>query len=172
MLHPAPDAFGRLAERVARLIGTARFLAGQSLIIAIWLGVNAGHTPLRFDKYPFSFLTLILSLQAAYAAPLILLAQNRQEDRDRVVAAEDRDAGKQLRADTDYISVELASLRNSQGHFVTRDYLDAALARQLQQLLDRLPSASTTPATEQIDRSRVPDATPSRAWPPAQYWCR
>ncbi|MGF7237746.1 MAG: DUF1003 domain-containing protein, partial [Frankia sp.] len=78
-----PDAFGRIAERIARFIGTARFLVAQSIVIIIWVTYNfAVPSRLRFDNYPFIFLTLALSLQAAYAAPLILLAQNRQDDRD------------------------------------------------------------------------------------------
>ena len=80
------DAFGRLSERIARFLGTGQFLVWMSLTILFWVGWNiVAPTSLRFDEYPFIFLTLILSLQASYAAPLILLAQNRQESRDKVV---------------------------------------------------------------------------------------
>src|SRR5215831_3448515 len=98
--QPQPDAFGRFAERIARFIGTARFLVWQSFVIVAWVAWNAVLPGgLRFDKYPFIFLTLALSLQAAYAAPLILLAQNRQDQRDKVVAEQDRQANARAHAD-------------------------------------------------------------------------
>ncbi|MDQ1723846.1 MAG: hypothetical protein QOG52_874, partial [Frankiaceae bacterium] len=84
------DAFGKLSERVARFIGTGKFLIYMTVFVTVWVTWNvAMPRDLRFDKFPFIFLTLALSLQASYAAPLILLAQNRQADRDRVGQQED-----------------------------------------------------------------------------------
>jgi uncharacterized membrane protein len=108
--HYDPEAFGRLSERIARFIGTARFLVYMTVFIAVWLGWNI-LTPWKFDPYPFIFLTLMLSLQASYSAPLILLAQNRQADRDRVQGEQDRQAAERNRADLEYITRELAALR-------------------------------------------------------------
>ncbi len=110
--HYDPEAFGRLSERIARFIGTARFLVYMTVFISVWLGWNI-LTPWKFDPYPFIFLTLMLSLQASYSAPLILLAQNRQADRDRVQGEQDRQAAERNRADLEYITRELAALRLS-----------------------------------------------------------
>ena len=85
--HYDPDAFGKVSEQIARFLGTARFLVYMTVFIVFWVGINV--TPIAFDPYTFTFLTLLLSLQASYAAPLILLAQNRQADRDRVSLDED-----------------------------------------------------------------------------------
>ena len=95
--HYDPDAFGRISERIARFLGTARFLVYMTVFIVVWIGLNI--TPIAFDPYTFTFLTLLLSLQASYAAPLILLAQNRQADRDRVALEEDRATSQRLQAD-------------------------------------------------------------------------
>lgn len=118
------DAFGRLSERIARFLGTGRFLVYQSAFIALWIVFNIVlPSSDRFDGYPFQFLTLILSLQAAYAAPLILLAQNRQDDRDRVNLEQDRQQSGQQLADTDFVARELAAVRLALGDVVTRDFL-------------------------------------------------
>ena len=105
-------------------MGTARFLVGMTLIIIVWVLWNLPFGPPRprFDEYPFIFLTLILSLQASYAAPLILLAQNRQEARDRVALDQDREQAAQSRADMDFLAREIAGLRMSVGELATRDY--------------------------------------------------
>ena len=103
-----PDAFGQFAEGVARFIGTARFLVFQSGVIVVWISVN---TFVPFDGSQLQLLTLLLSLQAAYAAPLILLAQNRQEQRDRVQVETDRDINARTQADTEFLARELASVR-------------------------------------------------------------
>ncbi|HEY9523251.1 MAG TPA: DUF1003 domain-containing protein [Thermopolyspora sp.] len=108
--HYDPEAFGRLSERIARFLGTARFIVYMTGVILLWVGWNI-FSPWRFDPYPFIFLTLMLSVQASYAAPLILLAQNRQADRDRVQNEEDRRTAERNRADLEYISRELAALR-------------------------------------------------------------
>jgi uncharacterized membrane protein len=124
------DAFGRLTERVARFLGTGRYLVVQSIIIVMWLVYNtAAPKHLRFDPYPLQFLTLILSLQAAYSAPLILLAQNRQDDRDRVNLEADRDEARQSKADLEYLARELASIRMALGEVATRDFLRSELGR-------------------------------------------
>ncbi len=127
-----PDAFGRLAELVARYLGTARFLVIQTGLITVWMVLNQVPAT-TFDGYPFPFLTLILSLQAAYAAPLILLAQNRQDDRDRANMVEDRNqAGRNLE-DTEFLARELAEVRIALGEVVTRDFLRAELRELLEE---------------------------------------
>jgi uncharacterized membrane protein len=124
----APDAetFGRMSERIARFLGTSRFLVYLTLFCAVWLLWNT-LTPRdwQFDAQAthFTLLTLILSLQASYAAPLILLAQNRQADRDRVSMEEDRAQNQRLQADVEYLTRELASLRLAIGDVATRDFL-------------------------------------------------
>jgi uncharacterized membrane protein len=131
------DAFGKFAEGFARFMGTARFLAWMTVIIVLWVIWNApiGPPRPRFDEYPFIFLTLILSLQASYAAPLILLAQNRTEARDRVALDRDRAQAAQSRADMDFLAREIASLRMSVGELATRDYLRSELKSELRSIL-------------------------------------
>jgi uncharacterized membrane protein len=118
------EAFGRLSEKFARFLGTARFLVYMTVFVLSWVLWNTlAPADLRFDEFPFIFLTLILSLQASYAAPLILLAQNRQADRDRITLNEDRAQNARSIADTEYLTRELASLRIALGDVATRDYL-------------------------------------------------
>jgi len=118
------DTAGRVSERVARFLGSWRFLGYMTFVVFSWLLWNiSAPSDFRVDAYPFLFLTLALSLQASYAAPLILLAQNRQADRDRVRFQEDRDQTERLLADTDFLTREIASLRLALGEVVTRDYL-------------------------------------------------
>ena len=120
---------------MARFLGSWRFIAWMSLMIAAWVIYNiVGTDPV--DPYPFIFLTLLLSLQASYAAPLILLAQNRQDDRDRVQIKEDRERTERLIADTEYLARELAALRIGLGEVVTRDYLRRELRALLEDLED------------------------------------
>ena len=134
-----PEAFGRMSERFARFLGTARFLVYMTIFIAFWIIWNfAAPTSLRFDDYPFIFLTLILSMQASYAAPLILLAQNRQADRDRIQANEDRDRDDRNITDTEYLARELASLRTAIGDVATRDYLRTEIGDAMEDLLMKL----------------------------------
>ena len=124
------DTFGVFAEQFARFMGTATFLIYMTLFVAVWVLWNvAAPSALRFDEFPFIFLTLMLSLQASYAAPLILLAQNRQADRDRVQAEEDRSRAAATRADTEYLARELASLRVAVGELATRDFIRGELNR-------------------------------------------
>jgi uncharacterized membrane protein len=131
----SPDAFGRFAEDFARYMGTASFLMFMTVFVIFWVIWNL--TPWSFDGYPFIFLTLVLSLQASYAAPLILLAQNRQEARDRVIAEQDRRVAAQAQADTEFLAREIASLRMALGEVATRDFLRSELRSLLSDLEDR-----------------------------------
>jgi uncharacterized membrane protein len=132
-----PEAFGRLSEAIARFMGTARFLVYMTVFIIAWIGWNTlAPASLRFDPYTFTFLTLILSLQASYAAPLILLAQNRQADRDRLTMEEDRRRAAMQKADTEYLAREIASLRIAVGEVATRDFLRSELSRLAEELDD------------------------------------
>ncbi|MFI2238991.1 DUF1003 domain-containing protein [Streptomyces chrestomyceticus] len=130
-----PEAFGRLSEKIARFLGTGRFIVWMTVIIVVWIIWNVaapGH--LRFDNYPFIFLTLMLSLQASYAAPLILLAQNRQDDRDRVTREQDRKQNERAIADTEYLTREVAALRLGLGEVATRDWIRSELQDLLKEL--------------------------------------
>ena len=137
------DAFGAFAEGFARFMGTARFLAWMTVIVVVWVlwNIPAGFDRPRFDPFPFIFLTLVLSLQASYAAPLILLAQNRQEARDRVGLDADRHQAAQNRADMDFLAREIASLRMSVGELATRDYVRSELRAELRTMLAELDAA-------------------------------
>jgi uncharacterized membrane protein len=129
VLRLDPDAVGRFAEAIARFLGTGRFLAVQTVIVIVWIMLNVFAVRLQWDPYPFILLNLAFSTQAAYAAPLILLAQNRQADRDRVQAEEDRARAAQTRADTEYLARELAALRVAIGELATRDFIRGELNR-------------------------------------------
>jgi uncharacterized membrane protein len=118
-----PDTIGQFTESIARFFGTGRYLLMQSVIVVVWIAINLFAAEARFDPYPFILLNLAFSTQAAYAAPLILLAQNRQENRDRVALDQDRHRAAQTKADTEYLARELASLRLAVGEVVTREYL-------------------------------------------------
>lgn len=157
------DAFGQFAEGFARFMGTARFLAWMTVIVVVWVlwNIPAGPDRPRFDDYPFIFLTLVLSLQASYAAPLILLAQNRQEARDRVGLDADRAQNAQNRADMDFLAREIASLRNSVGELATRDYVRSELRAELRTMLAELDAEDARPASRDSDhgpRSHSRDA--------------
>ena len=133
------EIFGVFAEQFARFMGTARFLMYMTLFVVIWVGWNLlAPSELRWDDYPFIFLTLILSLQASYAAPLILLAQNRQEARDKVIAEQDRQANARAHADMEFLAREVASLRMSVGEVATRDFLRSELRGLLSDLDERV----------------------------------
>ncbi|MWA13459.1 DUF1003 domain-containing protein [Streptomyces sp. BA2] len=130
-----PEAFGRLSERIARFLGTGRFIVWMTVTIIVWVGWNVWAPEiLRFDPFPFLFLTLALSLQASYAAPLILLAQNRQDDRDRVNLEQDRKQNERSIADTEYLSREIASLRMGLGEVATRDWIRSELQDLVREL--------------------------------------
>jgi uncharacterized membrane protein len=164
-LLPSVDAdfFGSLSERVARFLGTGRYLAYQSLFIFAWLLFNVlAPKSARFDPYTFTFLTLLLSLQAAYAAPLILLAQNRQDDRDRVNMGQDRDQNSRLLADAEYLTREVASLRISLGEVVTRDYLRNELRAFLDELDQNDQAGPSDSADGRTERNREKRSDKSR----------
>lgn len=154
------DAFGVFAEEFARFMGTATFLLYMTLFVLIWVGWNLfAPAGARFDDYPFIFLTLMLSLQASYAAPLILLAQNRQEARDRVVAEQDRQADARAHADMEFLAREMASLRMAIGEVATRDYVRSELRTLLTQLEDR-------DERDEDDRAASHDGADDRPQPP------
>ncbi len=132
-----PDSMGRISERVARFLGTWRFIGYMSLFIAAWILYNiVVPSGWRFDQYSnkFTLLTLLLSLQASYAAPLILLAQNRQADRDRVQYEQDRALSERAVDDTEYLAREIAAIRVSLGEVATRDYIRGELQRLIEEL--------------------------------------
>ena len=130
-----PEVIGKVSERFARFLGTARFLVYMTVFVLSWVIWNVvAPRDLRFDDYPFIFLTLVLSLQASYAAPLILLAQNRQADRYRISLNEDRAQNARSIADTEYLTRELASLRIALGDVATRDFMRNELEDLLKDL--------------------------------------
>lgn len=134
------EDFGVFAEKFARFMGTATFLIYMTFFVLLWVVWNSvAPVDLRFDPFPFIFLTLMLSLQASYAAPLILLAQNRQEQRDKVIAEQDRQANARAHADMEFLAREVASLRMSVGEVATRDFLRSEL-RSLREDLTPEPS--------------------------------
>lgn len=128
------EAMARTSERIARFLGTGRYLVIQTVIVVLWILLNVFVIGLRWDPYPFILLNLAFSTQAAYAAPLILLAQNRQDNRDRVSLEEDRSRAAQTKADTEFLARELAALRLAVGEVATRDYL----RRELEDIKDAL----------------------------------
>jgi uncharacterized membrane protein len=137
-----PDLFGSFAETFARFMGTARFLIYMTLFVGVWLAWGwLAPAEWQFDEYPFIFLTLMLSLQASYAAPLILLAQNRQEDRDRVIQEGDRLANTRAHADMEFLAREMASLRLALGEVATRDYVRSELRSLLSEIEERVRDA-------------------------------
>jgi uncharacterized membrane protein len=138
-----PEAFGRWSERFARFLGTAKFLVYMTAFVLLWVTWNSlAPENLKFDHYPFIFLTLLLSLQASYAAPLILLAQNRQADRDRIQGNEDREREERNIADTEYLTRELASLRTALGEVTTRDYLHSEISDAIEEIVTKLNKKS------------------------------
>ncbi|HSB87331.1 MAG TPA: DUF1003 domain-containing protein [Ilumatobacteraceae bacterium] len=154
-VHYDPDAFGQFSETTARFIGTARFLVSQTVIVVIWIainlawGFNVGN--LRkggFDPYPFILLNLAFSTQAAYAAPLILLAQNRQEERDRQQTENDRRVAERTQADTEFLARELAAVRLGLSTIASSSELEEHLERitaAIERLADRLGALEMRP---------------------------
>jgi uncharacterized membrane protein len=134
------EAVGQATESVARFFGTGTYLLIQTIVVVLWIIINVVAVTLRFDPYPFILLNLAFSTQAAYAAPLILLAQNRQENRDRVALEEDRRRAEETKADTEYLARELAALRLAMGEVAkTRDYVRRELEDFRRLLEDRHP---------------------------------
>lgn len=147
-----PERFGRLSERVARYIGSWAFIAWMTVVVVAWVSWNVlAAAGLKPDPYPFIFLTLLLSLQASYAAPLILLAQNRQTDRDRIQYQEDRARTERLLADSDYLAREIAALRLAMGEVATRDYVRGELRDLLEDITDRLDALEASREAAQPD---------------------
>jgi uncharacterized membrane protein len=128
------DAFGRISETAARFLGTGRFLVGQTILVFGWIILNAVGWIGRWDPYPFILLNLAFSLQAAYAAPLILLAQNRQDDRDRASVERDRQVAARIQQDTEFLARELAGIRLSLQDVVTTKDLSDRL-EQIEKLI-------------------------------------
>ncbi|MCB0873413.1 MAG: DUF1003 domain-containing protein [Thermoleophilia bacterium] len=145
--HYDPEAFGRFSEGVARLIGTARFLVFQTVIVIAWIGLNIAFDGLRFDEYPFILLTLALSLQAAYAAPLILLAQTRQGERDRITSERDRRTAVRTRTEAEYLAREIASIRLALGELGGELHDVRRASRDIAEAVARLET-SLTPGSE------------------------
>lgn len=136
------DAFGRVSELVARFLGTARYLVFQTVLVVIWISFNVAFVKLRFDQYPFILLNLAFSTQAAYAAPLILLAQNRQAERDKSEIERDREVNARALAEADFLAREVAAIRFSLEGKVDREDLADAVMR-LTEVIERL--ATTDP---------------------------
>lgn len=136
-----PEAVGKFSEAVARFLGTGRFLLWQTILVVVWISLNLFAVRLRWDPYPFILLNLAFSTQAAYAAPLILLAQNRQENRDRVALDDDRRQAQQTKADTEFLARELAALRLAVGEVATRDYLRRELDELQREMVAALQPA-------------------------------
>jgi uncharacterized membrane protein len=155
-----PETFGRASERIARFIGSWKFILWMTAFIVVWLGWNTlAPERLRFDPYAFLFLTLLLSLQASYAAPLILLAQNRQADRDRVTYEQDRGRDERSVADTEYLVREVAALRIALGEVATRDFVRS----ELRDLLAELAELDEAAAREAQTPGRADQTDPPRA---------
>ncbi|MFN8089188.1 MAG: DUF1003 domain-containing protein [Mycobacterium sp.] len=146
------EAVGRVSESIARFLGTGRYLAWQTILVVVWIALNLFAVRWQWDPYPFILLNLAFSTQAAYAAPLILLAQNRQENRDKVALEEDRRRAEQTKADTEFLARELAALRLAVGEVATRDYLRREL-EEVRQLLETLiPEKPTAGKQEPSER--------------------
>lgn len=148
------EAVGRFSESIARFLGTGKYLLIQTVIVIVWIAINLIAVSLQFDPYPFILLNLAFSTQAAYAAPLILLAQNRQENRDRVALEEDRRRAAQTKADTEFLARELASLRLAVGEVATRDYLRRELD-ELRELLVARDNGKSGPRKRKSAKSRA-----------------
>lgn len=134
-----PELFGQWSERFARFLGTARFLVFMTAFVVFWVTWNSlAPEELKFDTYPFIFLTLLLSLQASYAAPLILLAQNRQTDRDRIQGNKDRERDERNMADTEYLTRELATLRTALGQVTTKEFLRKEISDAIEEIVKKL----------------------------------
>lgn len=138
-LSPDPDAFGQMTEKIARFMGTPQFLLWMTIFCALWLSWNTlAPEHLQFDprSLNFTLLTLMLSLQASYAAPLLLLAQNRQDDRDRVVARQDRQRHQRNLDETEYLTREIAALRITVREVATRDFVRGEMRDLMDELLE------------------------------------
>jgi uncharacterized membrane protein len=146
------DAFGRMSEAIARFLGTGRFLAGQTILVIAWIALNSIGLAFAWDVYPFILLNLAFSTQAAYAAPLILLAQNRQDDRDRATVERDREVATRTQSDTEFLARELAAVRLALEDVVTTADLTDRLS-QLEKLI-RSPVGGGGSETTETNEAR------------------
>jgi len=141
------EQFGRASETFARAMGTGNFLIGMTIFCFVWLAWNT-LLPLSWQFDPratnFTLLTLILSMQASYAAPLILLAQNRQDDRDRVKFEQDRQRAERNLADTEYLAREVVALRLAMEEMATKEFVKDELRDLMRELVDELQKPKTT----------------------------
>jgi uncharacterized membrane protein len=164
------DASGKVSESIARFLGTPRFIIYLTVFCLVWIIWNVwAPIEMRFDSAArgFTALTLMLSLQASYAAPLILLAQNRQEQRDKVINEQDRQANARAHADMEFLAREVASLRMSVGEVATRDYVRSELRSLLAELDDRTARAAKEAAREALEeRGPGHDDAADRPAPP------
>ena len=133
------DAFGRFSEALARFLGTGKYLFGQTLFVILWIILNTIGIIRHWDPYPFILLNLAFSTQAAYAAPLILLAQNRQDERDRATTERDRQVAARTQADTEYLARELAAIRLTLNDVVTNQDLAEQVEHLTKLIGDRFP---------------------------------
>jgi uncharacterized membrane protein len=145
-----PDAFGRFAERLARFLGTGRYLVAQTFFVVVWVTLNVIGLVSHWDKYPFILLNLFFSTQAAYAAPLILLAQNRQADRDRSEVERDREVNARSLAEAEFLAREIAAVRLAVERKPDRDDVLEPLER-LNALVDRLEAVGALGARDDED---------------------
>ena len=145
-----PDRVGRGAEAFARFMGTGRFLLYMTAFIIVWIILNSvALFGFKWDAYPFILLNLCFSVQASYAAPLILLAQNRQDDRDRVALEQDRQQAERNLADTEFLAREIAALRIALSEVATRDFVRS----ELRELLDDLKEDRVAEAADELGAS-------------------
>jgi uncharacterized membrane protein len=142
------DAFGRFSEGLARLLGTGKYLFGQTLFVIVWIIFNTIGIIRHWDPYPFILLNLAFSTQAAYAGPLILLAQNRQDERDRATTERDRQVAARTQADTEYLARELAAVRLALNDMVTSQELTEQLEHFAKLIADRAPERPEEPEEE------------------------
>jgi uncharacterized membrane protein len=141
------DAFGRFAEAMARFLGTGRFIVGQTVFVVVWIAFNTLGAIHHWDPYPFILLNLAFSTQAAYAAPLILLAQNRQDDRDRANIERDREVAARTQADTEFLARELAAVRLALADVVTTQDLEDSMTRLVKLITEpgKAPALQASP---------------------------
>lgn len=165
-VHYDPEAFGRFSEAIARYLGTARFLVIQTALVVVWITLNGFAWKLRWDKYPFILLNLAFSTQAAYAAPLILLAQNRQEGRDRAQLERDREINARTQADTEFLARELAAVRLTLGDAANQSdisELTKAIERLTAVVHDALDAPPRQPERISLDRGEHEGDGPAAA---------
>lgn len=160
------ETFGVFAERFARYMGTAQFLVWMTIIVVAWVAWNlVAVKVLQFDPYPFILLNLFFSTQASYAAPLILLAQNRQDDREKVALEQDRARDERNLADTEFLTREVASLRLALRETATRDFVRSELRQLLDDMEERgmLAPESENDTVERRNKSEREKAEKDRA---------